>query len=245
MAAPFDEIQFPWQISLGAKLGPTGSTDIIILSSGYEQRNANWALPRRKYDVSTGLKSDGDVGQLIAFFMARQFGYRAFRFKDWKDYLALQGTDLSAVALTPYPQAIPLGPPYQPMATTGSSTVFQLQKTYQYGGDGTGVVDAITVVRTIVKPCNYGTHESPLMHPDGTPAIPVTLYVSGTIVASSAYTVDYTTGLITFGGAPAATPTANFEFDVPCRFDTDDMSMTAENWNTNTWQNIPVIEVRL
>ena len=227
----FDEIQFPYQISYGSKGGPTFSTDVIVLASSYEERQQNWSMTRHKFNISTGLKSDADAQQLLAFFLARAGRARAFRYKDWADYTALAGSNLGAGV-------------YQVCAAI-DATHFQLQKTYTYVGDGTGVTDPQSYVRIIQKPCNYGTWEVPVAHPDGTAAIPVTMYVSGSRVASSTFTVDYTTGIVTFGSGPGSTPTANFEFDVPCRFDTDDAEITLENYSTNIWTSVPIIEVRL
>jgi uncharacterized protein (TIGR02217 family) len=48
----------------------------------------------------------------------------------------------------------------------------------------------------------------------------------------SGWSVDATTGLVTFTPAPAADVaiTAEFELDVPVRFDTDDMAVTIESF---------------
>ena len=54
------------------------------------------------------------------------------------------------------------------------------------------------------------------------------------------------TGLITFTTAPAAGVeiTADFEFDVPVRFDTDHMAVTIETFRLHRWQQIPIVELR-
>jgi len=39
--------------------------------------------------------------------------------------------------------------------------------------------------------------------------------------------------------------TADFEFDVPVRFDTDKMAATIDSYGVNSWQNIPLVEVRV
>jgi uncharacterized protein (TIGR02217 family) len=39
--------------------------------------------------------------------------------------------------------------------------------------------------------------------------------------------------------------TADFEFDVPVRFDTDHMAVTIESYRLHAWQQIPIVEVRL
>jgi len=78
----------------------------------------------------------------------------------------------------------------------GVLTNFQLQKTYSTG--------AYAMVRKITKPV-AGT---------------VTLYRNGQ--AATGWTVNTSTGLVSFTSAPAAGAiTASFEFDVPVRFDMD------------------------
>lgn len=97
-----------------------------------------------------------------------------------------------------------------------SSTVYQLVKRYTVGSN--------SIVRNITKP-KSGT---------------VAITVSGSPVSP---TIDYLTGLATFGSAPGATPKATFEFDVPARFDTDDLGITAQAYNNLIVQQIDVVEV--
>jgi len=60
------------------------------------------------------------------------------------------------------------------------------------------------------------------------------------------YSVDYTTGIITFNTAPADTlPVyAGYEFDVPCRFDTDELNVNFDAYAIGS-VNVPIIEVRI
>ena len=59
------------------------------------------------------------------------------------------------------------------------------------------------------------------------------------------WSVDVTT-VVTFSTAPAAgvQVTADFEFDVPVRFDTDHMAVTIETFRLHRWQQIPIVELR-
>jgi uncharacterized protein (TIGR02217 family) len=84
-------------------------------------------------------------------------------------------------------------------------------------------------VRTITKPV-AGTLK---VHLDG-------------IEQASGWLVDTTTGLVTFSTAPAldVDVTADFEFDVPVRFDTDHMAVTIETYRLHNWQQIPIVELR-
>lgn len=104
----------------------------------------------------------------------------------------------------------------------GTNRVFQLTKSYTSGPS--------TEVRTIKKPVS-GT---------------VKVYLAG-VLQSSGFTIDTTTGLITFTTAPTSgtAVTADFEFDVPVRFDTDQMAVSLEQYNLGQWSGIPIIEIRI
>lgn len=77
---------FPERISYGAVGGPKFKTTILQLSSGFEQRNIDWANSRAEYDVAYGLKTQTEIEEIRAFFMARYGRAHGFRYKDWFDY---------------------------------------------------------------------------------------------------------------------------------------------------------------
>ena len=74
--------------------------------------------------------------------------------------------------------------------------------------------------------------------------------VAGTVVvavngtATTAFTI--TDGLVTCASAPSvgATITAGFEFDVPVRFDTDDIKINLSHFAAGEIPDIPLVEVR-
>ncbi len=119
----FVETQFPTDISYGSSGGPEYATDVVIASSGYEQRNVNWVEARARYNVAHGVKTKTQLDALIAFFRARKGRAYGFRFKDWTDYQAT-GESLGT--------------------GNGVKTQFQLIKNYVSG--------AVTETRTITKP---------------------------------------------------------------------------------------------
>ncbi|MCT4555803.1 MAG: DUF2460 domain-containing protein [Pelagimonas sp.] len=82
----FHEVRFPASLSFGAVGGPERRTDIVQLTSGFEERNTPWAHSRRRYDAGLGLRSLDDLEDMIAFFEARQGQLFGFRWKDWADY---------------------------------------------------------------------------------------------------------------------------------------------------------------
>lgn len=110
--------RFPDGISYGAVGGPEFSTNVVVVNSGYEQRNANWSAPRGQWDVAHAARTEAEQKTLLAFF--RNVGGRrdGFRFKDWADYQA----DVTAGLLgTGYGTGLPT---YQLVKryTSGSST---------------------------------------------------------------------------------------------------------------------------
>ncbi len=61
------------------------------------------------------------------------------------------------------------------------------------------------------------------------------------------FTVDVTTGLVSFVTPPAVGQdiTAGFEFDVPVRFDTDRINISMASFQAGEAPDVPVIEVRV
>lgn len=107
-------------------------------------------------------------------------------------------------------------------ADTAETEEFQLIKTYETIG--------ASYVRTITKP------------------------VSGTVKVAvddveqlAGWTVDTTTGIITFSPAlsPGEVVKAGYEFDVPVRFDTDELSISIEGFMAGAVPSIPIIEIRI
>ena len=80
----------------------------------------------------------------------------------------------------------------------------------------------------------------------GTPVEGTVRIARGGVEAVSGWSVDATTGIVTFGTAPAAgvPVTAGFEFDVPVRFDTDRLDVTWDLDRLGSIASIPLVEVR-
>ena len=64
--------------------------------------------------------------------------------------------------------------------------------------------------------------------------------------ATTGWTVDTTTGIITFAAAPAngVVIRAGFEFDVPVRFDSDLLDVTLDIERLGSITSIPLVEIR-
>ncbi|MGN7611887.1 DUF2460 domain-containing protein [Magnetococcales bacterium HHB-1] len=103
----------------------------------------------------------------------------------------------------------------------GSQKAFQLIKTYQFSG--------YQKQRLITKPVENT----------------VAVALNG-VQQNSGWSVDYSTGTLTFDSAPAegSTITAGYQFDVPCRFEVDNLEILMQQWDINQAE-IPIIEIRV
>jgi uncharacterized protein (TIGR02217 family) len=78
----FDDVLFPLALGREAEVAPEVSTAIVTSAGGRENRNAQWAEARLRYDVGPGVRSEADIAALIGFFRARMGPARAFRLRD-------------------------------------------------------------------------------------------------------------------------------------------------------------------
>ncbi len=208
--ADFHEVRFPDDISKGSSGGPTRRTDIVELTSGFEERNASQAHSKRTYDAGMGIRSVNDLHDVIEFWESRFGQLYGFRWKDWSDFKSCKTKNFPAFS----DQVIGTG--------TGAQTQFQLVKNYTSGAGG--------YVRPIRKP------------------------VTGTVLVGKAgvnqvsgWTVDTTTGIITFSVAPTLGQviTAGYEFDVPVRFDDDRLTISIDAFNHGSIPAINIKEIRV
>jgi uncharacterized protein (TIGR02217 family) len=113
----------------------------------------------------------------------------------------------------------------------GMTTAFQITKTYTSAQAESSESDTYT--RKITKP-KWASVAG--------------VTVAGVVKTSPThYSVDYTTGMITFVSPPASGAEIKIgaaEFHVPVRFDTDHLDAKHEFWMTQSWDSIPLVEVR-
>lgn len=207
--------RFPTDISFGSQSTPRYKTTVVVLGSGHEQRNAQWSQSRNRYDAAYGVKDVSDLESVINYFHAMEGRTHGFRFKDPLDYNT--GGYKSSNSTTDV---------IQNATADGATATFQLIKRYTKG--------TRTTVRNITKPV------------DGTVLVAID---GGTLTEGVDYSVNTTTGIITFLSSPLpssapGTITAGFDFDVPCRFDTDELPFSIEDIDLGT-ASIPIIEIRV
>jgi uncharacterized protein (TIGR02217 family) len=114
----FHETRFPTAISRAAHGGPERRTDVVVLGSGAEERNARWADSRRSWNAGWGVKSLDDLHAVIAFFEERRGRLIGFRWRDPTDFKSCP-PEATPTALD---QPIGIG--------DGTTAAFQLAKTY-------------------------------------------------------------------------------------------------------------------
>lgn len=123
------------------------------------------------------------------------------------------------------------GPPSRPPTPTdqrigtgdGATRLFALAKTYGSGPDA--------YRRAIAKPV----------------AGSVRVAVNGAEIPAQKFTIDPATGQLTFAAdavpPPGAAVAAGFEFDVPVRFDTDELTVDLAAFTAGEVPRIPLIEI--
>lgn len=180
--------RLPPTIESGSRFGPTFNNVIQEAIAGNEQRYGKWIKCRGVGDLSYSLLSSrdvvGDYKAILSVYLACRGSLYPFRFKPWGDHFATD--ELFGVG-------------------NGSTTQFQLIKTYDPGKLLLGTTGGRTYVREITLP---SSNPAPVIKVDG---------------VTKTLTTDYTItdGLVTFTSPPASTKLCTWtgEYDVLVRFD--------------------------
>lgn len=154
----FIEQRLPDCIAFGATFGPEYQTNVVVVNSGHENRNINWAKARLVANIGYRNKPEADTQALIAWFRSMKGRAHGFRVRDWSDYTVTVQTG----TLKPL-----------------SANTYQLCKTYE-----TGTLDE---QRDIRKPVAAGLQVfdaggTPL------PALGYTLDTTTGVVTTQSYT---------------------------------------------------------
>jgi len=216
----FHDVRFPTRFQYGAQATPMFKTMINTNSAGYEQRNQLWAQARRRYNYTNALESEEEYAEVLAFFYARRGPAYSFRVKDWFDYRVETG------------EGVMRGVTSDELVGDGAETEFQLSKLYDD--------DVEPFERPIYLPVDQSTYTD-----DEDNVVAFAVYKNDVLVAPADYTVNYLTGVITFDTAPADNDTLKWtgQFDVPVRFETDELPSTYAQWN-DLQADLRMIEVR-
>lgn len=214
-----DDIRLPIDVERGAVGGPGFNTTVIVLSSGHERRNRNWSQIRGMWDISYGIERKSQLDAVIDTFYAVGGMADGFRFKDWSDFQI--GDTFTFDASTR--QTIGFG--------NGTNALFQIFKRYTRG------------VTSFDRPISKVVDST------------YRVYLEGVLQTETThYTIDINTGLITFVTPPAATGgsgpggaiivAAICEFDVPVRFDTDNLNINTQVFSDEAVISLPGIKLK-
>lgn len=215
-----DDIRIQEDVERGAVGGPGFNTTVLSLASGFERRNRNWINTRGQWDISYGIERKSQLDGVIDTFYVVGGKADGFRFKDWSDFQI--GDTFTFDASTR--QTIGLG--------DDVTVAFQIFKRYVRG--------ATTYDRTITKLVNatYRVYLDGILQTEG---------------GGNDYTININTGLITFNTAPASTGGSGpggeevvaviTEFDVPVRFNTDDLRINTQVFSDEAIISIPGIKL--
>jgi uncharacterized protein (TIGR02217 family) len=212
--------RFPDDIAYGSSGGPNYKTSVVMFASGREKRNISWSQSRHSYNVGYGVRSETQLDAMLEFFHSMQGRAHSFRYKDFADFHTATPGGYGAngepfTAVNENDQQFGVG--------DGAETVFQLVKNYTTG--------SLTTARDITKPIS------------GTVLIAVNAVLQ---TETTHYTIDYTTGLVTFVTPPPMGELVTWggQFDVPCRFDSDDLSTSLEQYSLGDI-DVRLVEVRV
>lgn len=224
MAGSFDDVRLPIFIERGAKGGPGFNTTVKELASGREKRNQNWSRSRGRWDIGFAIDDLDGLRPILGFFYARRAKARGFRFKDWADF------ELER-------QWIGAG--------DGSTQIFPIFKRYEPSGPAPFDRAITRPVRGTAKVWLDGALQALL--PDGwdtgMPPSPRPMPAAGQVA------VDFNTGEVLFGTAPAGPPAAAMieaecEFDIPVRFDIDELGLELRGGGLGAIPAVPIVELK-
>lgn len=274
MGTFLEQPRFPEAISFHALGGPGWNTTLVEMETGNESRDQAWSQAKRKYEVSHAARTKTLYDALLAMFHIANGRTNAFRFKDWSDFIVTtaQGRFLKLtsttyqlikryIAVTGYTATSTTS-----LAIATGSKTFTTQSGLPYvAGDRVratytfdpsqfmeGAVTSYSGTTLVVNVDTIGTtgtiaswdinlagsvHDRKIRKPCKSPTLTIT---SGT------GSLDYTTGIFTLSSGGLTTWAG--QFDVPCRFDIDEMKGEIIDKSGGSfvmgWQSVPIVEVR-
>ena len=218
MSSRVKNITFPDAISRDLAVIRSANTTLLETNSGYEQALGLWSGSRLIMSLRQSITSPDKLAAAIAFLEVVKGRLYGFLCRDWTDYFA--GYTSGFIGASVVPETFGTG--------DGSTTVFQLIKSYKVGAE--------VQTRKITRP-RYSA-DLPLQ---------IYKYISGAwVIQASGWTVDYTTGLVTFSTPPASTIPLGWAglFDVPMRFDTDQPGLNMKVLQVGMSDTLKMVQIK-
>lgn len=214
----FHDVRFPTRDEWGGSGGPGNSTAVLTMDSGQERRVVRWSEFRHTFDVAWQVKQFDLLAEVKEFYLSRGGLANSFRYKDWIDY-----NTTSLGHDWEGDNSPPTDVDQQLGVGDGTTTTFQLVKRYE---DDAG---------SYVRPLHKIVDGTTVIALDGSPT-------------ASGWSVNLTTGVVTFDTAPAlgVVVTGGCEFDVEVRFgDAVDqvLAINADSFGSGSVPTLPLVEV--
>ncbi len=230
--AHFDNVILPPSLSFGTTTGPKTSTDVSFTDSGFRKANRRWSQHLRRFNLRYGVRSPQDVYTILKLFEAVDGPANSFLLRDWNDWNTTDGRmekggDSNTTATDqPLENTVTKG-----IVGDGTTLTYQARKDYTVGGASHS--------RTIKKPVS-----------------PIKVAVDGVVQeeggSPDGFTVDYSTGIVTFTTAPGASgsPTGvsvtwGGAFYVPVAFEGDEFIQSLDTHDASSVPDIRLIEERI
>jgi uncharacterized protein (TIGR02217 family) len=128
------------------------------------------------------------------------------------------------------------------MARRGRARGFRFRNwlDYQVKEQAVGIVEGEPTQRQLIRPYSDGAVSTYriVTHP-----VEETLRVYVNNVLTESYTLE-DNGVLVFGADPGNNVKATFEFDIPARFDNDDLNVQLNTYMEGTFPSIQIIELR-
>ena len=212
---------FPTAVSYGTQGGPGFMTDIIVVDSGAEERNARWGSARHSFDAAYGVKSLVQLDEVRAFFHVVKGAYFGCRLLDPFDHSS-SSKHRSQITTDTDNFKAPAWTDGKIGVGDGTKVEFQLKKEYLIGDGGT------IQSRVIQKPI----------------ASSVLIGVNG-VPQSSGWSVNPATGKVLFNTPPPMDENVHsgFDFHVPSRFGDEVDKILAASYDTFGEGAIPAIAI--
>ncbi len=231
--AHYDDVIMSSKLAYGGGTGPSVSTDVVFVGSGYRYANSRWSQKLRRFNIGYNVRSLADAHAILKIFEVVDGPGNSFLIRDWNDWNTTAGR----------------------MGKGNESLITAFDHPLQNISDETFLGDGVQTTFQMVLHHTIGataSHTRVIKKPEsGT----IKVAVDGTEVTEGSptdFTVDYANGIITFQAAPGASisPTATTvtwggAFYVPVSFVSDDFLTTLETFDGSAVPNIELVEERL
>lgn len=273
-APTIDEVRLDDQISRGAVGGPSFSTIVTVGATGAEQRVGQWSVARHKWTISFEGRDPTEATTLLRFYFARRGKLRGFRFKDWNDFEATQEpltvtgsktyqaikTYTSLVSYVRELYKIVASPAVTMRRNGGAFTNFTID-------NNTGIITLtppdVTKTITNITQANpavisstahgyspgdklwvEGVNGMTQMNDRVVTAVSTAANSVTTDIDASGFSPYISGGVLNKYVQPSETLDWTGQFDVPVRFDIDEMLLTQDDVLIRSWLELPLIELR-